>query len=72
MRPLYYGFDNSKDTYEQVYKVICSEKTNDKLDKILPAVQKAADYVNKISTDKKLEGVATVLYIIEQNNGDQL
>ena len=66
----YYGFDNSKDTYEQVYKVICSEKTNDKLDKILPAVQKAADYVNKISTDKKLEGVATALYIIEQNNGE--
>lgn len=64
----FYGLENSKDTYEQAYRVICSKKTEEKLDKILPAVTKATEYVNKIGTDKKLEGIATVLYLIEKND----
>lgn len=64
----YYGLTNSKDTYDQIYKVICSKKTEEKLAKLLPAIVKATSYVNKISTDKKLEGVATVLYIVQKNN----
>ena len=59
---------NSKDTYDQLYKVICSQKTEEKLSKLLPAIDKAAVYVNQISTDKKLEGVAAVLFIIQKNN----
>lgn len=66
----YYGIDNSSDTYDQVYKVICSKKTEDKLNKILPAVEKASEYVNAIETDKKLEGVATVLYIVQKHNAE--
>ena len=64
----FYGLENSKDTYEQAYRVICSKKAEDKLEKILPAVTKATEYVNKIGTDKKLEGIATVLYLIENND----
>lgn len=64
----YYGLDNTKDTYNQVYKVICSKKTEEKLDKIHPAVIKATEYLNKIKTDKKLEGVATVLYIVQMSD----
>ena len=64
----HYGLTNSRDTYDQVYKVICSKKTEEKLEKILPAIEKSTDYVNKIQTDKKLEGVATVLFIIQKNN----
>lgn len=64
----FYGLNNSKDTYDQAYRVICSKKAEDKLDKILPAVAKATEYVNKIGTDKKLEGIATVLYLIENND----
>lgn len=64
----FYGFSNSQDTYKQAYKVLCSEKTDDKLKKFLPAVDKATEYVNKVVTDKKLEGIATVLYIIQNNN----
>ncbi len=63
----FYGLTNSKDTYEQVYKVICSKKTEEKLEKLIPAVKKATSYINKISTDKKLEGVATALFIIQRN-----
>ena len=64
----FYGLKNSKDTYDQAYKVICSKKTEDKLGKILPAIERATKYVNKIETDKKLEGVATILYLIEKNH----
>ena len=64
----YYGLTNSKDTYDQIYKVICSKKTEDKLEKLIPAIEKSTMYVNQISTDKKLEGVATVLFIIQKNN----
>ena len=63
----FYGLTNSKDTYEQIYKVICSRQTEDKLKKLLPAIKKSTEYINQITTDKKVEGIATVLYIIETN-----
>lgn len=61
----YYGIDNSKMTFEQIYQVICSEKVDNKFNNLHIAVQKAAEYVNGIRTDKKLEGVATVLYLVQ-------
>lgn len=61
----YYGMDNSKTTFEQVYQVICSEKVDNKFNKLHIAVKKATEYVNAIQTDKKLEGVATVLYLVQ-------
>lgn len=64
----YYNLTNSEDTYNQLYNVICSKKTEDKMRKLLPAIEKATRYVNKISTDKKLEGVSTVLYLIQKND----
>lgn len=64
----YFNLSNSKDTYEQIYKVIVSKKTEEKLIKLNPAIEKATKYVNEISSDKKLEGVATVLFIIQKNN----
>lgn len=66
----YYNIDNSRKTYAHIYNVICSKKTEDKLIKLLPAIEKATAYVNSINTDKKLEGVATVHYIISKNNGN--
>jgi len=64
----YYDLDNSKDTYEQIYKVIVSKKTEEKLNKLNPAIEKATKYVNEISSDIELEGIATVLFIIQKNN----
>ena len=64
----YYGLTNSQDTYDQVYKVICSKKTEEKLAKLLPAIDRATSYINKIATDKKLEGIATVLFIVQKGN----
>lgn len=66
-----YGLNNSKDTYEQILKIICSKKTEEKLKKLLPAIKQAAAYVNKITSDKKLEGVTAVLYIVGKNHSIQ-
>lgn len=62
----YYGIDNSKATFDQIYQIICSEKVDAKFSKLHIAVEKAAEYVNKIQTDKKLEGVSTVLYLVQR------
>lgn len=59
----YYSIDNSKDTYYHIYQVICSEKVSIKLNKLHDAVLKATEYINGIETDKKLEGVSTILYL---------
>jgi len=64
----YYNLTNSEDTYKQLYNVICSKKTEEKMNKLLPAIEKAAKYVNKINTDKKMEGVTTALFLIQKNN----
>lgn len=61
----YYGIDNSQATFDQIYQVICSQKVDDKFNKLHIAVQKATEYVNGIQTDKKLEGVTTVLYLVK-------
>ena len=61
----YYGINNSQATFEQVYQVICSEKVDSKFNKLHIAVKKAAEYMNDIQTDKKLEGIATVLYLVQ-------
>jgi len=64
----FYGLTNSKDTYDHVYNIICSKNTEEKLKKINPAIDKATDYVNKISDTSMLEGIATVLYLVLTNN----
>lgn len=71
----YYGIEDSRTTFEQIYRVICSEKVDGKFDKLHYAVKKSTEYVNAIQTDKKLEGVATVLYLVqngEPKNREQL
>ena len=60
----YYGIDNSQATFEQIYQIICSEKVDSKFDKLHIAVKKSTEYVNAIRTDKKLEGISTVLYLV--------
>lgn len=64
----YYGIDNSQKTFEQIYQVICSEKVDNKFNNLHNAVQKATEYVNDIQTDKRLEGVATVLYLVQSGS----
>lgn len=71
----YYGIEDSQTTFEQIYQMICSEKVNSKFDKLHIAVKKSTQYVNAIQTDKKLEGISTVLYLVQNGkskNKEQL
>lgn len=63
----YYNLKSTEETYDMAYKVLCSDKTTKILDKINPAIEMATNYVNNIKTDKALEGIATVLYLIQVN-----
>lgn len=60
----YYNLDTTDETYDMLYKVLCSEKTDRQLEKINLAVGRAADYVNNIESDKELEGITTVFYLL--------
>jgi len=65
----YYSLKDSKATYELAYQIVVSKKAEAKLEKLLPAIEKASRYVNSIRDNQDLEGVATALFII-QNNED--
>ena len=71
----YYGIKDTETTYNMVYQTICSEKTTRVLERLLPAVEKAVKYINQIAEDHDLEGISTVLFLIEEKSGkieDQL
>lgn len=71
----YYELKSSQETFKHVYQMICSEKVDSKFNKLHVAVKQATEYTNAISTDKKLEGVTTVLYLVqdgESKNKEQL
>lgn len=61
----YYEIDNSLETFNQIYQVICSKKVDDQFKKLHDAVVKSTSYINLIQTDKELEGIATVLYLVQ-------
>lgn len=65
----YYGLNNTKETYDKVFQVLCSDKTDRQLGKMEPAIDRSVEFVNSFEVDKELEGVSTVLYLIESNNG---
>ena len=65
----YYGIKDTETTYNMVYQTICSEKTTRVLERLLPAVEKATTYVNQIVEDHDLEGISTVLFLIDEKSG---
>lgn len=63
----YYSIDNSEDTYNLAYKVLCSEKVNNIIYDLSPSIIKATKFVNSIKSESRLECVATVMFIIQKN-----
>ena len=53
-----------------VYQVLCSQKTDKKMEKLEFAMKRALNFVNTIEDDKSLEGIATVLFLVESNVKD--
>ena len=52
-------------TFDEIYKVICSENVSNEFNRLHIAVQKSAEYVNVIQTDKKLDCITLILYLIQ-------
>ena len=65
----FYGIKDTEMTYQMVYKTICSEKTDKTLERLLPAVAQAVQYVNQIESDHDLEGISTVLFLARSESG---
>lgn len=61
----YYNLNNTQETYEMAYKILCSSKIDRKLEDLKKAIDLSVTYVNKIKDNKTLEGVCTVLYLIQ-------
>lgn len=66
----YYGLLDTKATYQMAYQVLCSDKTDKKLEKLDSAIKQSVSFVNAIGEDKMLEGIATVLFLIERSEDD--
>ena len=64
-------FHKIKDTqiaYDIAYKKLISDKVERQLIQLKPAVVKACELINKIDSDKKVECIATVAYLLKENN----
>ena len=65
----YHNTNSTFEAYNIAIKKLISERVEDKLNTLMPSIKKAASYVNDVETDKKLENITTILYIL-QVNGD--
>lgn len=64
----YHHTNNTNEAYDIAMKKLISKKVEDKLNTLLPLIKKATDYVNNVDTDKKLECITTILYILQTNS----
>lgn len=64
----FYGIKDTETTFDMVYRVICSDKTDKVYNRFLPALNRAAEYVNCIDDNMELECISTVLYLINEEN----
>lgn len=65
----YHNTTCTQDAYNIAYKKLISESVDTKLNALLPFIRDAADYVNYIASDKDLECITTILYILQVNLG---
>lgn len=70
----YHNTSNTLEAYKIAFNKLISEKIETKLDELIPIIKKSATYVNEIETDKQLECITTILYILQtdQDLGEDL
>lgn len=61
----FYGTKDTNEAYEIAYRTIVSDQSRLKLSNLTPALQKACEYVNRIDSDKDLECISTILFLIQ-------
>lgn len=64
----YYGTKNTREAYNIAYSTIISNQSKNKLSNLKPAVLKACEYVNRIESDKDLECISTIMFLIQYRN----
>lgn len=62
----YYNL-STEDSINLVKSIITSKNTDDKLAKFLPVIDQCTSYINAIKTDKEVELLSTICYIIESS-----
>jgi O-acetyl-ADP-ribose deacetylase (regulator of RNase III) len=68
----FHGSISTQEAYKLAYNTLISERIENELKRMLPAIKSAADYVNNIEDDNKLECVATVLFLIQNTNAENI
>jgi uncharacterized protein YwgA len=63
---IYYN-SSIEDSINLVKGIIASKNTDDKLTKFAPIIDKCTNYINTIKTDKEVELLSTICYIIESS-----
>lgn len=61
----YYDIKDANLLYKSVYRTTCSNKTDEMIFQMDLPIGKAIDFVNGITDDHELEGIATALFLIE-------
>lgn len=64
----YYGTKNTKEAYNIAYSTIISNQSKSKLSNLTPAVLRACEYVNRVESDKDLECISTIMFLIQSRN----
>ncbi len=62
----YHNVKDTKEAYRILYNKLISEGVEAKLTQLFPSIEKAANYVNSISSNHELESLATIVYLIEE------
>jgi len=61
----YYNTKSTEEAYNIALNISVSNNIENKLKEMLPSLNKAVKYVNKINNDKQLECISTIIYIID-------
>lgn len=65
----YHNVKNTEEAYKILYNKIISEKVENKLEILKPSIIKATKYVNSIENNHELECLATITFIVDNENG---
>lgn len=65
----YHGTKDTSEAYQILYNKIVSASVKEKLSLLEPHINAATQYINNIKRDRDVEGIATTLYIIENECG---
>lgn len=63
----FHNVESTVEAYEIAYRKLISDSIDRKLFFFIPFIKKACEYVNMIESDKELECIVTILFLIEES-----